>query len=224
MSSYAALFVAALAARGVLAMTTVSYTSPGQQAVWSWSFFLVFTACFAAAAWAAIRAGLPSPAATLAGPRQGWAWPVAVGAATGVAVIWSDVVSPAAAARGVETLHVQGWPAVPFYAYGAILITVVFHFLPIAIGSLLARHLAGWPRLILLAIVVTAVALSEDLRFFLGAAPHDSVETTRHVVSLAANAAEALFILRFGLLAGLIQRLTTYGLWHLAWPQVARFL
>ena len=41
------------------------------------------------------------------------------------------------------------------------------------------------------------------------------------ICSQAANAAEAILIYRYGLLAGLLQRGTTYLLWHVLWPSLS---
>ena len=215
---YAIVFGAAVAARVLLAFLPVSYVSAGQQALWSWRFFPVFAACFAAAVFLANRSRLHSPRETARGPRKGWLLPLLVGTVVALLTIGSDVVAPAAAARGVPTMHVGGWAALPFYTYGAVVLTVVFHFLPMALVAWLALRVGGRAGIVVVAAGVLAVALSEDTGSFLRSRAFEEVELARHVLSVFANGAEALFIYRFGLLAGLVQRSATYVLWHLAWP------
>lgn len=161
---------------------------------------------------------LPSPRETATGPKKGWLLPLLVGTAVALLTIRSDVVAPAAAARGVPTMHVGGWAALPFYTYGAVVLTVVFHFLPMALVAWIARQVGGRAGFVLVAAGVLAVALSEDTGYFLRSRAYEEVEFARHVLSVFANGAEALFLYRFGLLAGLAQRSATYVLWHLAWP------
>lgn len=221
MVNHASLFGVAFLCRLALAFLPVAYVSAGQRSLWSWPFFCVFALCFAAAVPLAASAGLPRPPDTLIRRRELFA-PVAVGTAVALLTIWSDLVSPVAIARNVPTVHVHGWAAVPFYVYGAILLTVVFHFLPIAFVAWCARRLPPRLRLAILIIGVLAVAFSEDANYFLRARSLAGVEAGRHALSVVANGAEALFILRLGLLGGLTQRLTTYLLWHLAWPLVAQ--
>lgn len=215
---YAIVFGVAVAARVLLVFLPVSYVSAGQQALWSWRFFPLFAACFAAAVFLATRARLPSPRETATGPRTGWLLPLLVGTAVALLTIGSDVVAPAAAARGVPEIHVGGWAALPFYVYGAVVLTVVFHFLPMALVAWLAQQVGGRAGFVLVAAGVLAVALSEDAGYFLRSRAFEEVELARHVLSVFANGAEAAFIYRFGLLAGLAQRSATYVLWHLAWP------
>lgn len=219
---YAALFAMAIAARLSLDLLPVQYVSAGQERVWSWSFFGVFSVCFLLGALLANRAQMPAPAETFSGPVSGWALPLAVGCAVGLLTIGSDLLDPAAAARGLSSLHVRGPAAIPFYLYGAMLLTVVFHFLPMAFAAWVARRLRGAWRLAVVSIALVAVAFSEDLGFFLRASSLDTVEAGRHVLSVLANGAEAFFIYRFGLVSGLLQRGSTYLLWHLAWPLVSQ--
>jgi hypothetical protein len=215
---YAAVLAAAVAARALLSLLPVAYAVPGQRTVASWEFFALFVACFAAGAVLAIRAGLPSPGTALARAGGTLALPAAAGAAVGILIILSDLAAPAAAARGVATLHVAGPGTVPFYVYAAILLSTVFHFLPMALAAALARPLRGGARIALLGAAVALVAFSEDAGWFLREGLPLSIEGARHALSVAANAAEALFVLRGGLLGGLAQRATTYLVWHLLWP------
>lgn len=215
---YAIIFGVAVAARGLLAFLPVSYVSAGQQALWSWRFFPVFAAGFAASVFLANRSELPSPRETAMGQKEGWLLPLLVGTAVALLTIASDIVAPAAAARGVPTMHVGGWAALPFYTYGAVVLTVVFHFLPMALVAWLARRAGGRTRFVLVAAGVLAVAFSEDAGYFLRSRAFEEVELARHALSVFANGAEAVLIYRFGLLAGLVQRSATYVLWHLAWP------
>lgn len=215
---YAVVFGVAVAARVLLDFLPVSYVSAGQQALWSWRFFPVFAACFAAAVFLATRSKLPSPRETATGPTKGWLLPLLVGTAVALLTIGSDVVAPAAAARGVPTIHVGGWAALPFYTYGAVVLTVVFHFLPMALVAWIARRVGGRAGFVLVAAGVLAVAFSEDAGYFLRSRIFEEMELARHLLSVFANGAEAVFLYRFGLLAGLAQRSATYVLWHLAWP------
>ncbi|HEX7182995.1 MAG TPA: hypothetical protein VF756_14230 [Thermoanaerobaculia bacterium] len=207
-----------MAARLLLVFLPVGYVSAGQQAIWSWRFFAVFALCFAVAVFLATRSKLPTPEETASGPKRRWLLPLAVGAAVALLTIGSDVVAPAAQARGLTTLHVRGWAALPFYTYGAILLTVVFHFLPIALVAWLAQQVRGRARAALVGVGVLAVAFSEDAGYFLGSRSFATVDALRHVLSVLANGTEAVFIYRFGFLAGLAQRSATYFLWHFAWP------
>jgi hypothetical protein len=216
-AGYAAIFGFALAARSVLAVIPFEYATAAQRPVWSWWFFAIFAASFGVAAVLAARAGLPSPTATLTGPPRRWILPVTVGLIVGALTMLSDTVVPAAAARGVTTMHVRGPAALPFYLYGAILITTVFHFLPVALAARIATRTEGRTRAVILAAAFAGVALSEDAGYLLGGPPA-GVETARHGLSVLANGAEAVFIYRYGLMAGLLQRGTTYLLWHILWP------
>jgi hypothetical protein len=216
-AGYAAIFGIALAARTALALIPFEYATAAQRPVWSWWFFAIFAASFAAAAALAVQAGLPSPAATLTGPRRRWILPVTVGLIVGALTMLSDTIVPAAAARGVTTMHVRGAAAVPFYLYGAILITTVFHFLPVALAARVAGLVKGRTGAVILAAAFAGVALSEDFGYFLSGPPA-GVETLRHGLSVLANGTEAVFIYRYGLVAGLLQRGTTYLLWHILWP------
>ena len=144
------------------------------------------------------------------------------GSAIAVLTIVSDVHSPAAAARGVATLHVPFPASLPFYAYGAIVLTVLFHFLPLALALALLRATALDRTWIPPAVVVVVLALSEDWNYLAQVGLRASVETARHVLSFAANLLELWFIQRFGLLAGLCQRLTTYAWWHVVWGALTK--
>lgn len=219
MGGYGIAFGVAVAARLLLAFLPVDYVSAGQRAIWSWRFFAVFALCFAVAVFLATRSRLPTPEETASGPNRRWLLPLTVGAAVALLTIASDVVAPVAQARGLATVHVRGWSALPFYAYGAILLTVVFHFLPIAVVAWLAQKVRGRARAALVCVGVVAVAFSEDAGYFLGSqSSFATVDAWRHVLSVFANGAEAVFIYRFGFLAGLAQRSTTYFLWHFVWP------
>jgi hypothetical protein len=220
-SEYAVVFCLALLARLVLTVLPVSFITPGQQRLWSWEFFTVFALCFVVAVWLAARAGVPPPSRFARGPAV-WV-PIGMGVVVGAATIVTDLISPAAAARGVAALHIRGMAAIPFYLYGAVLLTVVFHFLPVAAGAWLARRLHGGARRAVLALTLVLVALSEDLTFFLTFDGKGAVETVRHVLSVLANGSEAILIYRFGLLSGLVQRASTYLVWHLAWPAIAEW-
>ena len=188
MTGYAWIFGIATTARILLAFLPVTYVTAAQQAVWSWRFFAVFTLCFWAAVLLAARSGLPAPAQTLSGTKPGWALPMATGAVVGVLLIASDVISPAAQARGLATLHVTGLGALPFYAYGAILLTTVFHFLPLAVIACLMRRLRGAARRIVLLLGVVAIALNEDAGYLLRTQSLETVEDWRHVLSALATA------------------------------------
>lgn len=205
-AGYAALFAVALAARLSLDLLLVQYITPRQEKVWSWAFFGVFCLCFFLGALLAERVRLPAPAKTLSGPVLGWALPLAVGGVVGLLTIGSDLLDPAAAARGLSTLHVRGPAAIPFYLYRAMLLTVVFHFLPMAFVAWVTRRLEGCWRLAVVSIALAAVALSEDLGFFLRVSSLATVEAGRHVLSVLANGTEAFFIFRFGLVSGVLQR------------------
>ena len=220
MVGYASVLGVAVASRLLLILLPVAYVSPGQQAAWSWRFFAVFALCFAIAVAVAQKARLPTPVETLAHARRAVALPVAVGAGVALLTVWSDILAPVAAARGVPTIHVHGLAAVPFYTYGAILLTTVFHFLPMALVAWIAQRLgAGW-RPIVRGVGVAAVGISEDAGYFLRSGLSIGVETARHALSVVANCTEALFVYRFGVLGGLAQRGTTYLLWHLLWPSL----
>jgi hypothetical protein len=217
LAGYAAVLGIAFLARAALSAFDVQFITHGQETVWSWPFFGVFLLAFLLAVPLAQGARLPSPGETLRS-RAGLALPVAIGMAIGLLTLWSDILSPAAAARGVPTLHVRGPAAVPFYLYGGVLLTVVFHFLPIALAAGVARWLPRAAARAAIVAGIVVVALSEDLMFFLRTPALVTVESGRHVLSVLANAAEAGLIYRFGLLSGLLQRWTAYLLWHIAWP------
>jgi hypothetical protein len=215
---YSAVFITAALCRAALEFLPFDYALPNQRTVSSWGYFLIFAGCYAAGIALAVRAGLPSPGDTLARARTALALPAAVGVAVGLLTIASDVIAPVAAARGVATVHVIGPAAIPFYAYGAIVLTTVFHFLPVALVAWLARRLQGTWRMMVVFVGVAFVAFCEDTGWFLRAGATFDVEWARHALSVLANAAEAIFIYRFGLLAGLAQRTSTYFIWHLLWP------
>jgi hypothetical protein len=212
---------AAALSRLALEAITVDFVTDGQRTLWSWPFFGFFVACYAVAAVAATRAKLPSPAGTLAQWPTGLALPAATGFVVALLTIASDVAEPAAAARGVASVHVTGPAAVPFYAYGAALLSTVFHFLPVALLAWAAARLGGRARALLVGAGIAIVAFSEDFGYFARQAPDFGIEWFRHALSVAANGAEAVFIYRFGLLAGLAQRASTYLVWHLGWPSWA---
>jgi hypothetical protein len=220
MIGYAVIFGVAVLARLVLAGLTVEFVTPGQRLLWSWPVIVVLALALAGAAALADRARLPAPHDGLRW-RSGLGLAIGAGAIVGVLTIASDIASPVAATRGLPTIHVQGIAALPFYLYGAILITVLFHFLPMATAAWVAD---GLPPAAARACVIAAlllVALSEDLGFFARGAGIATVDGGRHVLSVAANASEAALIYRYGLAAGLLQRGTTYLLWHLAWPNLS---
>jgi hypothetical protein len=217
---YVVLLAVAVAARLLLPVLAVEYITPEQRALWSWPVVLVLAVALAAGAVLAGRARLPTPREGLRSQR-GPGLAVAAGVAVGALTIASDVVSPAAAARGLPTMHVHGLAAVPFYLYGALLVTVIFHFLPVAAGAWLAHQLPAAPGRAVVLAVVLLVAFSEDAGFFARGAGIATIEGARHALSVAANATEAALIYRFGLAVGLLQRGTTYLLWHVAWPIVS---
>ena len=210
----------AFLARSALSLFQVPFVTSAQRTVWSWPAFAIFLAAFATAVFFATRARLPTPAETLRA-RTSLALAIFIGATVGCLTIWSDWMSPIAAARGVPSVHVRGLAAGPFYAYGAILITVVFHFLPMAVTAWLAGRLrTPTARHLLLAMATLLVAFSEDASFFLANRHLVGLDSARHALSVVANATEAILIYRCGLLAGLAQRGSTYLLWHLLWPNL----
>ena len=164
-------------------------------------------------------AGLPTPAQTLQSPLA-VILSVGIGFAVGLITIWTDLISPAASARGLTTVHVAGTPALPFYAYGAILLTTLFHFLPVAAATYLAQRFALTTRRTIIIGAILVVAFSEDFGFFLRNSDLLNLETGRHVLSVLANATEADLVYRYGLLAALLQRTSTYIVWHIAWPNL----
>lgn len=87
-----------------------------------------------------------------------------------------------------------------------------------AFATWVARRLEGPWRLVVVSTALVVVGFSEDLGFFLRASSLATVEAGSHALSVLANGAEAFFIYRFGLVSGLLQRGSTYLLWHLAWP------
>lgn len=220
MVGYAVVLGVAFLARLALSFLEVSFVTPAQRTMWSWPVFAIFLLAFAAATFFANRARLAAPAESLRSlPALTLA--VGIGATVGCLTVWSDWLSPAASARGLATLHVPGFAAGPFYVYGAILITVLFHFLPIAAAAWLAKQLPAAAARLLLTAAVVVVAFSEDASYFLRTPDLLGVEPARHALSAAANAAEAILIYRYGLLAGLLQRGTTYLLWHVLWPSLS---
>jgi hypothetical protein len=214
---YAIVFGVALGSRLVLVTQPIAYVSAGQETAWSWRFFIVFTVCFLVAVALASRSKLPSPTQSLSRPGA-LAIASAVGLGVAILTIWTDVLAPAAQARGFPTMHVAGWVAVPFYAYGAILLTTVFHFLPMAFAAWLVQRLRGGLRSVLVGIAIAVVGMSEDADYFLRTDFVIGVDAARHGLSVLGNAAEGVFIYRFGFLAGLVQRSATYLLWHILWP------
>ena len=221
MLGYGAILATAAALRLALEAFSFDFASAGQRTLWSWQFFAVFVACFFIGAVAAMRTSLLSPAGTVRQWRAGLALPAAIGFGVALVTIATDIVEPVAAARGVATVHVTGPAAVPFYAYGAILLTTVFHFLPVALLAWAASQVSGRTRAGLVGAGIALVAFSEDASYFIRHAPSFDIEWARHTLSVAANGAEALFIYRFGLLAGLAQRAATYLGWHILWPVLA---
>ena len=218
MAGYTVVLGLALLARSALSFLEVSFVTPAQRTMWSWPVFWLFSMAFAVATVLANEAHLLTPAETLRAPRA-LATALVIGATVGCLTVWSDWVSPAAAARGLPSLHVRGPAAGPFYIYGAILLTVLFHFLPIAVAARLTMLLqARTARRLFLGATIVLVALSEDTSFFLQTRDVLGVESARHALSVAANAAEAILIYRYGLLAGLLKRGTTYLVWHVLWP------
>jgi hypothetical protein len=216
--AYAIVFLVAAAARIALCGIPFEYAFAGQALVGSGRFFVFFAACFAAAVAVAPHTTVPPPAQALRSARKALGLPVAVGVSVALLTIVSDLAHPVAAARGVASVHVA-WPAaVPLYVFSAIALTTVFHFLPVAVLAWVARKVAGKRRAVLLMLGILAIAFSEDGGYFLRHGNEAGVEWARHALSVAANGAEALFIYRFGLLAGLAQRGSTYLVWHLAWP------
>jgi hypothetical protein len=220
--AYATVLLVALLSRVLLEFTTADYVTAGQRVALSWRFFALFVGSYGVAVALASRAMLAGPHETLAHARVALRWPIAVGAAVGLATIASDMAAAVAASRGLDTVHVRGWAALPFYAYGAVLLTTVFHFLPVAAAAWLARRLTGRGRVLVLGIGIAVAAFSEDMGYFLNRGAQPGIEWARHALSVAANALEATFIYRHGLLAGLAQRSTTYLLWHLLWPAFGR--
>jgi hypothetical protein len=220
MAGYAVILGFALLARVALSLFDFEFVTTAQRFLWSWPVVAGFVAMFAASANLGKRAGLPTPAETLRSPFVVML-AVGIGVAVGLITIWTDLISPAAIARGVATLHVAGPSALPFYVYGAILLTTLFHFLPMAAAAYFAQHFAPATRHTIILGAILAVAFSEDLGFFLYNSSLFSLETGRHVLSVVANATEAGLIYRYGLLAGLLQRISTYIVWHIAWPNLA---
>jgi hypothetical protein len=219
LAGYAAVYATALLARIALAFLPVRFVTGGQERLWSWEFFAVFTLCFVSGILLARRAGLPPPDRIPPDGASAWV-PISIGCIVAVMTITLDMIEPAAAARGVPSMHVRGAAAIPFYLYGAVVLTVVFHFLPVAAGAWVARRSHNPARSVILALTLLAVALSEDLMFFVRSASPGVLETIRHVLSVAANGSEAVLTYRFGLLWALLQRVSTYLVWHIAWPTI----
>lgn len=217
MVGYAVVFGVALVLRLSLITQSIVYVNAGQRAVWSWRFFVVFALCFLCAVALATRSRLPTPAQTLSRPGA-LAFAFAVGLAIALLTIWTDILAPVSLARGIPSIHVTGWVALPFYAYGAILLTTVFHFLPMAFAAWLTQRLRSRLRFVLIGAVIGIVGFSEDAGYFLQTGTLMDADAARHALSVLANSTEAVFIYRFGFLAGLAQRSATYLLWHVLWP------
>jgi hypothetical protein len=214
---YGILLAGAALSRLALEAFDFDFVSAAQEMFWSWRYFAVFVACYALAAVAAHGAQLPSPPDTLARWRTRLLQPVAIGILVALLTVVSDVIDPVAKARGVATIHVAGGAAAAFYAYGAVLLTTVFHFLPIAPFAWLATRAPAGARAMVVSLGIAIAAFSEDAGYF-ARAPVFDMEWARHALSVAANGTEALFIYRYGLLAGIAQRASTYLVWHIFWP------
>ena len=214
---YGTVLAVAALSRLALEAFEIDYVSDSQEAIWSWRYFAVFVACYALAAVAAHGARLPSPSGSLARWRTHILPPAAIGMLVALLTVASDVIEPVAQARGVATVHVAGPAAAPFYAYGAILLTTVFHFLPVALLAWLAMRAPTRLRALFVGLGIAIGAFTEDAGYF-ARAPGLDREWARHALSVAANGAEALFIYRCGLLAGIAQRASTYLIWHIFWP------
>ena len=214
---YGAVFAVAALSRLALEAFDVDYVSAAQEKIWSWRYFAVFVACYVLAVVAAHDAQLPSPPATIARWRTQLLQPMAIGILVALLTVASDIIDPVAAARGVATVHVAGGAGAPFYAYGVILLTTVFHFLPVALLAWLATHAPAGTRAIVVGLGIAIAAFSEDAGYF-ARAPDLDMEWARHALSVVANGAEAQFIYRYGVLAGIAQRGATYLIWHIFWP------
>lgn len=219
MRPYVIVLLTAFVSRLLLEFFRVPYVTSGQRVLWGWPFFVVLVAALAMGAYA-LRHTRDRERHDDVVARRKFGWPIIVGTVVAAAIIISDVIEPVAEARGVPTIHVPLPIAIPFYLYGGILLSVLFHFAPLAlILGLTSRVRPGIARSFIIAAVV-AVALSEDGGYFIRNGFDATPEGARHLVSVAANAAEVMFMWRFGFLAGLTQRLSTYTWWHILWPAV----
>jgi hypothetical protein len=217
MAAYLWMLAVALIARVVLSGVPVSYVNAGQAVLWSWPMFGALAAATLGGAYLADRAAIPAPFDPKISMVRRLVLPFVWGSVIGGLIILSDAVAPVAAARGWPTMHVPFPASVPFYLYGAILLCVLFHFLPIgAVAWVLTRLRARPPRWVK-ALAVITLGLSEDGGYFVRNGLPFSAETFRHLLSFGANVTELLFIWNFGLLAGLTQRMATYTWWHLVW-------
>lgn len=217
MAPYLVLLGASALVRAVLMVAPVDYINRGQHVLWSWPIFGVVVLGTLVGAWCARRAGLPGP---LDGRISGWqrfALPAAVGTAIAAAIVLSDILSPIVNVRGLTRLHVPPPVSVPFYRYGAVVLTILFHFLPLAVIAALCSGGRRWRRTPVWLGAVLLLGLSEDAGYFLREGLPLTMETGRHIVSYGANVAELMFIRSSGLFAGLSQRCATYAWWHVAW-------
>ncbi len=216
-AAYLCVLGVALAARAALSGTPVPYVNAGQALLWSWPLFGALALAVAAGAHLAERVGIPAPLDPRVPASLRFLVPTLWGSVIAALTILSDVVAPAAAARGLPTMHVPFPVSIPFYVYGAIMLCVLFHFLPLGLAAWMLTRLRRTAPRAAIALAVTALGLSEDGGYFLRSGLPYSVETLRHLLSFAANVTELLFIWNYGLLAGLSQRMATYAWWHITW-------
>ena len=210
---YGLLVATLIACKLLLSSANLDYKTEGQRVVFQWWALAAISACGLLGVYLSQKTDFPP---MLFDSTRGPALAVSHGVVIGLTAILLDYIRPVAEVFGLTSIHIPLPEAVPFYWYGAVVSEIWFHLLPVPLfilvfGGKRHREKAFWAALIIL-------SAWENRRFFANPALWNAIELARNLQTYAANASEIWLFRRYGFLAALLQRVTIYSLWHIAWP------
>ena len=142
------------------------------------------------------------------------------GAAIGVATSLIDWVSPVSTTLGVNEMHHPLPEALPVYWYGAVFSEIWYHLLPVPVLMLACRRIADDQRRVFW-LVLILLSTWEGRRFFTDPLLQTPFGTILFCITYAANASEIWLFRRHGFMAAVVQRMSSYAIWHIAWPAIS---
>ena len=213
---YAWLVASLVACRIALAGTQIDFKNAGQRLIFD-PAILAAMAAYGVVGVLLIRpTGFFGMRTTVRGARLA----AALGVLLGLASIAVDIVRPIEQVLGIPSAHHPLPEGLLFYWYGGVISEIWFHLVPaplfvFAFSNLLLR---GRHQDAVFLVGLLLLAGWEDRRFLLDPSRWEAIEGARTAVTYAANLTEIWLFRRYGFTAAITQRMTSYALWHVAWP------
>ena len=214
MRVYALLIASLVATKLAIGFVAIDFKTAGQALMFEW-WFLAVLAVYGAAGVLLLRpAGFPGVATN----RRGVLIAGAHGIPLGLAAIAVDAVRPLEEVLHLASAHHPLPEGLLVYWHGCVVSEIWFHLLPVPLLVFLGSRLKD--RQAVFWVVACLVSFWEARRVLTDPDLWVATEIVRAGITYAANLSEIWLFRRYGFLAAIAQRLTSYALWHLAWPLV----